>query len=566
MNKEKIALGLVGLSTMFGGACSGPKEVQLPLTATPLPITTPHHPTEATPQLERHLTVREVVTSEGVKMFAIPTVPLGGGELVVDENDPQARWDLQKAIDMLQTMEHQGNGLVFRVGNTEKQITIAVGPTTETDTERGPRQWVVRLVRRGSAVQMETLYAKREEGWKDRFRVITLVDGNGKVLAEFGEGSFQQNGQEYSGAAILACDGESCLGVLSSNSGKSPAEPEAGQEAGILKWVASRHGEQGAVDRMPTPTSPRPTEMPTPMPTPTETPTPEPTATAISTETPMPIEAQKPIIGVIKADMLNIREGPGTEFYANGQASKGVKLHIVGKYGNWLEVKRLEPGMYGWVYDQWVDYPQDNVPVIPKNELPAVLPVEADRQDFSLSCESSAAGMLAKAYAKKHKISPPSGTKSWEDYLVSTIPRDSNPNYGFRGEVTGKQGLDDYGVYAEPVAEALRKAGIPAEAKQNLSYDDVVRFIQKGYGVVVWVSYWKNLVVETKPDPKRKQDFTLVGGEHAITVYAAIPNPSYEPHGWDFFVVDPLRGKRVLGDFARWEYFNNMTLIVGPLK
>lgn len=193
-----------------------------------------------------------------------------------------------------------------------------------------------------------------------------------------------------------------------------------------------------------------------------------------------------------------------------------------------------------------------------------VLPVKPDRQDLPLSCEASAAGMLAEAFAKKYGVSLPRGYKSWEDYLIKTVPRDENPHHGFRGNITGKQGLDDYGIYAEPVAEALNKVGIPAKVRWNLSYDEVAAEIKRGYGVVIWVSYWKSLVTREQYDDRYNEKFTLVGGEHTVVVYGVRHAPN-APHGWEFFVADPLSGSYISREFSRWKYFNNSGLAIGPL-
>ena len=199
-----------------------------------------------------------------------------------------------------------------------------------------------------------------------------------------------------------------------------------------------------------------------------------------------------------------------------------------------------------------------------KQNKTMVLPVISDRQDLPLSCEASAAGMLAEAFAKKYGVSLPHGYKSWEDYLIKTVPRDENPHHGFRGSITGKQGFDDYGIYAEPVAEALKKVGIPAKVRWNLSYDEVADEIKRGYGVVIWVSYWKSLITREQYDDRYNEEFTLVGGEHTVVVYGVRYAPN-TPHGWEFFVADPLSGSYISREFSRWKYFNNSGLAIGPL-
>lgn len=85
------------------------------------------------------------------------------------------------------------------------------------------------------------------------------------------------------------------------------------------------------------------------------TPTPAPTntaaavATQISTATPIP----EVVVGVVEVDLLNIREGPGTNYPILGSLAKGEKFYILNEIVNstnnkWLLISPTT-NSFGWV-------------------------------------------------------------------------------------------------------------------------------------------------------------------------------------------------------------------------
>ena len=85
--------------------------------------------------------------------------------------------------------------------------------------------------------------------------------------------------------------------------------------------------------------------------TPTAQPTGTPTAATvqIATETPVP-EVE---VGVVEVDLLNIREGPGTNYPILGSLAKGEKFYILGEVVNntnnkWLLISPTADS-FGWV-------------------------------------------------------------------------------------------------------------------------------------------------------------------------------------------------------------------------
>jgi len=85
------------------------------------------------------------------------------------------------------------------------------------------------------------------------------------------------------------------------------------------------------------------------------------TATALPTPTseptPSPMPSATPAVCTVLADVLNVRNGPGTEYQVVGRVRQGDALQPLGRNaaGDWLWVS-LEGGGHGWVYAGLVEY------------------------------------------------------------------------------------------------------------------------------------------------------------------------------------------------------------------
>lgn len=192
-----------------------------------------------------------------------------------------------------------------------------------------------------------------------------------------------------------------------------------------------------------------------------------------------------------------------------------------------------------------------------------ILPVPLDGQNFSLSCESSAAAMVAANFQPV----PPKGYSSWEDYFINAIPLNCNPHKGFRGLITGKMStscdanLDlGYGVYAEPVAEALRRTGFEAEVEFGVDYGQVANEVKAGNPVVVWISDWEGMYLRTEIDPEDGQEYVLYSGQHVWVISGV----SKDENGYRFLIKDPAWGGWAYWsrEFPNWDVFNGMRLVV----
>jgi uncharacterized protein YvpB len=114
-------------------------------------------------------------------------------------------------------------------------------------------------------------------------------------------------------------------------------------------------------------------------------------------------------------------------------------------------------------------------------------------QRFTLSCESRSAVDWASYW----------GVEIREKKFLSSLPRSDNPETGFVGNPNDEWGNvppRSYGVHAEPVAALLRQYSLQAQARRDLSWDDLRVEIAAGRPVIVWVvgQMWSGTPVRYK--------------------------------------------------------------------
>jgi uncharacterized protein YvpB len=184
-------------------------------------------------------------------------------------------------------------------------------------------------------------------------------------------------------------------------------------------------------------------------------------------------------------------------------------------------------------------------------EAGAVLPsaarlkVTPQRQVHNLSCESSAASMVAQYY----------GLDVSEDDVLSSLPLNDNPHLGFRGNVDGPTGgLEDYGVYAEPIMAILNSRGLQASPVTG-GLDGIKLAVSHGHPVIAWVTYHclPSTPVETTIGG---QSVVLVPNQHVVVV------TGYNTEG--VWANDPWDGQEEFYPYADFEramgYFGDMAI------
>ena len=180
--------------------------------------------------------------------------------------------------------------------------------------------------------------------------------------------------------------------------------------------------------------------------------------------------------------------------------------------------------------------------------LALILSAPVYKQQRSLSCESSAASMAANFF----------GVTASEQSILDALPIHENPHLGFRGNVDGPYGgIEDYGVYAEPVRVALAELGLEVEHLTG-GIEAIKEHLRQGRLVIAWITY------ELQPQSPSQvllsdgQVVTLVPYEHVVLVVG------YNEEG--LWVNDPYSGTRTFypeGDFVRsFAYLSNMGLVV----
>jgi uncharacterized protein YvpB len=196
-----------------------------------------------------------------------------------------------------------------------------------------------------------------------------------------------------------------------------------------------------------------------------------------------------------------------------------------------------------------------------------VLSVPVILQELPLSCEFAAmrmvlAGLLGRA---------PS-----EQELIACMPRDANPNLGFRGDPAGYNRFpdgtinwDNYGAYADAVAEALNRCALvpeggkfKASASRGTTYDRIAEAVLGGNPVIVWVT--KRQQAETTRVGTSQGPVQLVMGEHVWVVVGYHADGTFDVH-------DPYPQANEIQTlhartFPNWELFDRMAVFVAPAK
>ena len=152
------------------------------------------------------------------------------------------------------------------------------------------------------------------------------------------------------------------------------------------------------------------------------------------------------------------------------------------------------------------------------------------------------------------------GVQVSEAQILASLPLDENPHKGFRGNVDGPYGgLEDYGVYAEPIRQVLVDLGLVVEMFSG-GAQEIRGHLDQGRVLVAWITY--DLQVQTPRSVMLDsgEAVTMVPYEHALLVVG------YNSDG--FWVNDPYTGTAKFyaeSEFVRsLAYLGNMALVVGP--
>jgi uncharacterized protein YvpB len=175
------------------------------------------------------------------------------------------------------------------------------------------------------------------------------------------------------------------------------------------------------------------------------------------------------------------------------------------------------------------------------------LTVGRQKQSHNLSCESSAASMVAQYY----------GVPLSEADVLNALPSNANPNLGFRGNIDGPTGgIEDYGVYAGPILAILNARGLQAGRVQG-GLDGIRAAIARRNPVIVWVTYDCTISTPMAVAIDGKE-VTLVPYQHVVVVTGYDAGGVWANDPWDgqehYYANDDLT--RAMG------YFDDMAIEV----
>lgn len=178
------------------------------------------------------------------------------------------------------------------------------------------------------------------------------------------------------------------------------------------------------------------------------------------------------------------------------------------------------------------------------------LAVPRYKQAYNLTCEASAASMVANFY----------GVSLSEAEVIEALPRNENPNLGFRGRLDGVPGgLTNYGVYAEPIRKILTANGLEATYVEE-GLEGIKKALDRSHPVIAWITYELRVQQPVEITLSTGQKVKMVHYEHTVVV------TGYDQEG--FWVNDPYEGREHFyksADFARaFGYLDNMALEVAP--
>ena len=189
---------------------------------------------------------------------------------------------------------------------------------------------------------------------------------------------------------------------------------------------------------------------------------------------------------------------------------------------------------------------------ITKLEVPSFL------QKYTLSCEIAALRMVL-SYR---------GITVDEDALLQKIGFDpngkngnvwGNPYVGFVGNIKGKQMVNGYGVYWEPIARAANNYRY-SKSFENWTINNLTESIQKSTPVIVWISIaGRQPTIWLTPTGDR---IKAVSDEHAVVV-TGFSGPPNNPT--QIIVNDPLIGEAFWSRESfekKWASFSNSGVLV----
>lgn len=170
-------------------------------------------------------------------------------------------------------------------------------------------------------------------------------------------------------------------------------------------------------------------------------------------------------------------------------------------------------------------------------------------QSLPLSCEARSAVDWAAYF----------GVKIEELAFQQQLPRSDNPEEGFVGDVGGVWGLlppRSYGVHAPPVAALLRKYGLAAEARRQMTLEELKQEIAAGRPAIVWVTGHVQAGEPVVYTTRSGQKVRVAAREHTVIVVGYTPET--------IIVLDGALtyGRATQNFLESWNVLDNMAIVM----
>ena len=125
-----------------------------------------------------------------------------------------------------------------------------------------------------------------------------------------------------------------------------------------------------------------------------------------------------PYVAEINADIVNVRSGPGTNYYACGKLKKNDRVTVVGSHFSWSRIVP-PPGNFSWISRRYVKISDDNTNVGVLTDEARVYvgteekdPIRSTRTQFKLN-KGDRVKLLGELKSDYYKIAPPTGAYRW---------------------------------------------------------------------------------------------------------------------------------------------------------
>ena len=175
------------------------------------------------------------------------------------------------------------------------------------------------------------------------------------------------------------------------------------------------------------------------------------------------------------------------------------------------------------------------------------------QQSRNLSCESRSAVDVLRFH----------GIDVSEEAFFASLPRHSNPEHGFVGDVDDPPGQlppAGYGVHAGPVAARMTAYGLPTDAVRGKDLTWLRSEIAAGRPVIVWATSLLDAPQAVTRTDDEGRTFRAVRGEHTFVAFGYAPGKVH--------LLDPATGKeRIVGRVRfdqSWRALGRMAVATRP--